>query len=129
MNAYIQYLEKTQAEFLNGLKQAQELSLKSVATVTGLVAAVPTPEAKEVQTMTVPTATELVERSFAFTQDVLNARKEYLVKLADLATEANKTFAETAKRFAEQTKSVETTIVNAATKNGTTATQTVTSKN
>lgn len=129
MNAYIEFMEKAQAEFLNTVKQAQDLNLKSVAAMTGLVAAMPTPEAKDMQSMTMPSATELVERTFAFTNDFMNARKEYMLKLADLSNEATKTFTETAKRVAEQAKSVEATVTNTV-KNGTTAAaQTVSSKN
>jgi hypothetical protein len=78
MNTYVEFLEKTQAEFLSGLRQAQDLNVKALASVTDLFKANSNGQAQ------LPTATELVERTFAFTNQVLEARKEYLLKLADL---------------------------------------------
>ena len=95
------FFEKAQAEFLNSVKEAQTLNVKAITSLTDLVAKVPTVDAKEVQNFTLPTATELVEKSFAFTNELLNVRKEYLVKLAELATEAQTQFADAAKRVAK----------------------------
>jgi hypothetical protein len=103
MNGYTEYLEKAQAEFINGLKQIQELNIKAISTMSDLFSQVPTIEGQEPK-FAVPTATELVERSFAFQNQLLEARKEYLVKIAEFVTEAQKQFTETAKRMAEAAK-------------------------
>jgi hypothetical protein len=100
MNTINEFFEKTQTEFLNGLKQAQELNVKTLSTITELVSKVPSMDAKEVQNFTLPTATEVVEKSFAFTNELIATRKEYFVKLAEFATEAQTQFADAAKRIA-----------------------------
>ena len=104
MNNIVEFFEKTQAEFLTGLKQAQELNVKSLTQLTELVSKVPTVDVKEAQNFTMPTATEIVEKSFAFTNEILATRKEYLVKLAELTTEAQTQFADAAKRVAAAAK-------------------------
>ncbi len=104
MNSYNEFFERLQGEFLNSLKQAQEFNVKSIAAMTDLAAKMPAVDAKEAASMQLPTATELVERTFAFTNQLIETRKEYMVKLAELATEAQQTFTETAKRVAESAK-------------------------
>ncbi|HTZ55590.1 MAG TPA: hypothetical protein VMB20_11060 [Candidatus Acidoferrum sp.] len=78
MNTYTEILEKAQAEFLSGLKQAQELNVKAIESVTELL------KENGNGTPKLPTPAEIVERTFAFTNEVLEARKEYMLKLADL---------------------------------------------
>jgi hypothetical protein len=98
-STYIEFMEKAQAEFLNGLKQAQDLNLSAIASLKDLVAAVPVPEKSETNgNVTIPTPTELVERTFAFTNRILETRKAYILKLAELADEAQKQFVDAAKR-------------------------------
>jgi hypothetical protein len=103
MNNYTEFLARVQGEFLASLRQAQDLNVKTVASLTELASAFPTnstvPTATEL-----PTPTELVEKSFAFTNELLAVRKEYTLKLAELATEGQKQFAATASRFAEAAK-------------------------
>ena len=70
-------LEKAQTEFLSGLKQAQEMNIKTLATVTELFES-------NGATAQLPTPAEIVERSFAFTNQLLETRKEYMLKLAEL---------------------------------------------
>ena len=76
MESTPEFLEKAQAEFLTGLKQAQELNVKAIELVTELF--------KQNGTSELPTPSQIVERTFAFTNDVLAARKEYMLKLAGL---------------------------------------------
>jgi hypothetical protein len=104
MTNYTEFLEKAQTEFVTSLKQAQELNLKALASITDLFATVPTIDAKDAAATQLPTPTELVERAFAFTNTLVETRKEYAVKLAELATEAQKQFIETAKRVADAAK-------------------------
>jgi hypothetical protein len=77
MNTYNEVLEKAQVEFLNGLKQAQDLNVKALTTVTELFES-------NGATAKLPTPAEIVERSFAFTNQLLETRKEYMLKLAEL---------------------------------------------
>ena len=77
MSNYNKLLEKAQGEFLSGLKQAQDLNVKTLATVTELFES-------NGATAKLPTPTEIVERSFAFTTQLLETRKEYMLKLAEL---------------------------------------------
>lgn len=105
MSSYTEFFEKAQAEFVNGLKQAQETNIKGLATLSNLFAQIPTVDANEASPATsFPTPTEIVERTFAFTNELLATRKEYAIKLAELATEAQKQFLDTAKRVAEAAK-------------------------
>ncbi|HTX55484.1 MAG TPA: hypothetical protein VMD47_00135 [Candidatus Acidoferrales bacterium] len=78
MNTYAEYLEKAQSDFLSGLKQAQELNIKAIASLTDLFKEGTNGSAK------LPTPADVVERTFAFTNQVLEARKEYMLKLAGL---------------------------------------------
>ena len=104
MNSYTEFFEKLQGEFLNSLKQAQDLNIKTLASMTNLVSSMPTIDTKDAAPATLPTPSELVERSFAFTNQMLETRKEYMTKLAELATEAQSQFTQTAKRVAETVK-------------------------
>jgi hypothetical protein len=104
MKTYTEYFEKAQAEFLNSLKQAQELNVKALASFTTLVAKTPAIDFKDTSNLTIPTPTEIVERTFAFTNEMLEARKQYMVKLAEIATETQAQFVDAAKRVAETAK-------------------------
>ena len=104
MQTYTEFFEKAQAEFLNGLKQAQELNVKTIESFNTLFTTTPSVEFKNLPKFNIPTATELVERTFAFTNDMLEARKQYLVKLAEIANETQKQFADAAKRMADAAK-------------------------
>ncbi len=64
MNSYTEFFDKAQTEFLNGVKQAQALNVK--------------------------TLTETVERSLAFSNELLNSGAEYLAKLTEAAASSAK---------------------------------------
>jgi hypothetical protein len=101
MSTYVEFLEKAQGEFLNGLKQAQELNLATLASFKDLISAVPSVDTTEGNgAAKLPTPSEIVERTFAFTNQVLEARKAYVLKLAEMADETQKQFVEAAKRAA-----------------------------
>jgi hypothetical protein len=104
MKTYNEFIDNAQAEFLNGLKQAQELNVKAFESFSQLVTKAPALDVNEFTKMTLPTPAELVERTFAFTNDMLEARKEYMTKLAELATETQQQFADAAKRVADAAK-------------------------
>ena len=78
MNTYVEFVEKAQTEFLSGLKQAQDLNVKAIESVTELF------QENTNGTATLPTPAEIVERTFAFTNQVIEARKEYMLQLANL---------------------------------------------
>ncbi len=101
MNTYTEFLEKAQGEFLNGLKQAQELNIATLASFKDLVASVPTADATENNVVAkLPTPAEVVERTFAFTNQVLETRKAYMLKLAEMAGETQKQLLDAANRAA-----------------------------
>ena len=104
MSTYVEFFEKVQGEFLKSVQQAQELNVKTINAMTDLLSAVPSVGTHQVDGVKCPTPVELVERSFAFTNALLETRKEYALRLAELATEAQKQFADTAKRVAEAAK-------------------------
>jgi hypothetical protein len=105
MTTYTDLLEKAQSEFISNLRQAQELNIKALASVSELFSKVPTVEGADGNgAVKMPTATEVVERTFAFTNELLEARKEYMLKLAELAGETQKQFADTAKKVAKAAK-------------------------
>ena len=91
MATYTEVTGKLQGEFLKSLEQAQELNLKALGAVAELLAQLPTPA---VDTSVLPTPTEAVEQGFAFANRVLAARKEFALKLAELATQAQRQFAQ-----------------------------------
>lgn len=98
MNAYTEFLEKAQAEFLNGLKQAQELNIATLASLKDLMASVPAVDTTEGNAAQLPSPADVVERTFAFTNQLLETRKAYMLKLAEMADETQKQFVEAAKR-------------------------------
>jgi len=102
--AYAEFLDKAQSEFVSGLKQAQELNIKQLTAANTLVASVPSIDTTETPSVQWPTPTELVERYFAFTAEIIAARKDYALKLAEFATEAQKQFIDSAKRVSEAAK-------------------------
>lgn len=101
MNTYTELSEKMQGEFLESLKQAQELSLKTLSAFGELIAQIPTAKADAV---TLPTPAEAVEQGYAFANRLLEARKEYTLKLAELATQAQTQFAESVSRISQSAK-------------------------
>jgi hypothetical protein len=101
MNTYTELAERLQGEFLKSLKQAQELNLKTLSAVSELLAELPAPA---VDRSALPTPTEAVEQGFAFANRVLEARKEFALKLAELATQTQKQFAQNAAQKADVSK-------------------------
>lgn len=103
MPSYTELIERTQSEVLTALRQAQDLNVKTLASLTELVSSIPLPTG-DVKNVELPTATEVVEHTFAFTNKFMEVRKEYMVKLAELATAGQKQFAEAAQRMTEAVK-------------------------
>jgi hypothetical protein len=103
MNSYTEFLERVQSEFLASLRQAQDLNITNVASLTELASTFPTTSSAPMSAE-LPTPTEMVEKTFAFTNQMLEMRKEYALKLAELATAGQKQFTQTATRFAEAAK-------------------------
>jgi len=101
MTTYTELAEKFQGEFIDSLKQAQDLSLKTLRAFSTLVAEIPVPK---FDASAMPAANDVMEQSFAFANQLLETRKEYALKLAELATETQKQFADSLSRFAEASK-------------------------
>ncbi len=104
MNSYIEYFEKAQEQFLNSLKQAQELNVNTLESFASLIAQAPAFDVTDATKLTMPTPSEFMDRTFAFTNEMLETRKEYMTKLAELAAETQKQFADAAKRMADAAK-------------------------
>ncbi len=104
MSTYAEFIEKAQDEFLKSVQAAQDLNVKTINAFSNLLSSVPAVDAKQSEGASFPTPVEIVERTFAFTNQLLETRKEYALRLAELATEAQKQFADTAKRVADAAK-------------------------
>jgi hypothetical protein len=105
MSTYIEFFELAQQEFLKSVQAAQELNVKTINAFTNLVSAVPSVDTENAEAVKFPTPVEIVERSFDFTKQLLETRKEYALRLAEIATDAQKQWAETAKRVSDAAKS------------------------
>ena len=70
---------ETQERTLDALKQAQELSIRTAETA---ISFVPGKGADA----DLPTPTELVEQTFAFTSKVLDTQKKYALRLTEVLT-------------------------------------------
>lgn len=75
MSTYVEFVEKSQDEFLKSLQAAQDLNVETIGAFTNLLAQAPSP-------------VDFVQRSFAFTNQILETRKAYALRLAQLANEA-----------------------------------------
>lgn len=104
MSTYSEFLEKSQSELLAGLKQMQELNVKALTSFSQLAATMPLPTTTDVKNVEIPSATEIVESTFAFTNQIVELRKEYMLKLADFAVNGQKQFTEVAQRVAQAAK-------------------------
>jgi hypothetical protein len=101
VSTYSDLLDNVQTEFLNGVKAAQDFTLQNLHAVSGLAARVPTVDTKDAVIPQLPSPTEVMERYFAFAQQILDINKAYVLRLAEFATESQKNWTETAKRVAE----------------------------
>jgi len=105
MTSYAEFLEKAQAEFLSGLKQAQELNIATITSLKDLMASVPKLDATDAAgAPKLPSPAQVVEQTFAFTSQLLEARKGYMLKLAEMADETQKQLLDAAKHAAEAAK-------------------------
>lgn len=100
MTTYAELSEKFAGEFIESLKQAQDLSIKTLRAFGALVAEMPT----NVDASAFPSPTKAMEQGFAFANELLETRKEYALKLAELATETQKQFTESLSRFTDVSK-------------------------
>ncbi|MGR4065508.1 MAG: hypothetical protein ACLQPV_08665 [Vulcanimicrobiaceae bacterium] len=99
------YINKIQEESLATLKQAQDANLAALAQVREF-ATHATENRGEMPSFTnVPTPAQMIERSFEFTNRMLDVRKSYMIKVAELFADAQKhMFAEAEKHATEVTK-------------------------
>jgi len=87
---YTQYLEKVQEDVLEGIKENQDATLKSIESFRELAAAYPTTVPAFPKLEGYPSATELIEKSFEFTHKLLDLRKDYAIKFAEIVEAAQK---------------------------------------
>ncbi len=87
-------VSEAQQQTLTALKQAQDLSLRASEVAIGLVPG-------EVSAASLPTPKQVVESTFAFAGQILEAQKDYSLRLAEvLSTTAERAPARTAKHAA-----------------------------
>jgi hypothetical protein len=87
---YTQYLEKVQEDVLEGIKESQETTLKNIASFRELAVAYPTTLPAFPKLEGYPNATELIEKSFEFTHKLIDLRKDYAIKFAEIVETAQK---------------------------------------
>ena len=87
---YTQYLEKVQEDVLEGIKESQDATLKSIETIRELAASYPTTAPAFPKLEGYPSASEWVEKSFEFTHKLIDLRKEYAIKFAEIVEAAQK---------------------------------------
>lgn len=87
---YTQYLEKVQEDVLEGIKESQDATLKNIASMRELAATYPTTLPAFTKLEGYPSATELIEKSFEFTHKLIDLRKDYAIKFAEIVEAAQK---------------------------------------
>ena len=101
--SYADYLTKVQEDVLDTIKEAQDASLKSFASLRELAVNYPAaPMAPKFDGF--PTAAELIKQSFDFAERFLEVRKEYTLKVAELIEAAQKQAVEAARATTKPSK-------------------------
>ena len=101
---YADYLTKIQDDVLDTIKEAQDASLKSFASLRELGASYPTTVPAMPKIDGFPTASELIKQSFDFAEKFLEVRKEYTLKVAELIETAQKQVVDAARATAKPSK-------------------------
>jgi hypothetical protein len=101
---YADYLTKIQEDVLDTIKEAQDASLKSFASLRELGANYPTTVPAMPKIDGFPTASELIKQSFDFTEKFLEVRKEYTLKVAELIENAQKQVIDAARATSKPSK-------------------------
>lgn len=101
---YADYLTKIQEDVLDTIKEAQDASLKSFASLRELSANYPTTVPAMPKIDGFPTPVELIKQSFEFAEKFLEVRKEYTLKVAELIETAQKQVVDAARATAKQGK-------------------------
>ena len=97
MPTYTEYIEKVQEDVLNQIKEAQDASLKSFASLREMAASYPTSVPAMPKFEGFPTPVEVIEQTFDFAEKFLELRKAYTLKVAELVETAQKQFVEAAR--------------------------------
>jgi geranylgeranyl pyrophosphate synthase len=100
---YTDYISKVQDDVLDQIKEAQDVSLKSFASLREMSASYPTMPAMP-KLDGFPTPSEVIEQSFEFAEKFLELRKAYTLKVVDLIETAQKQFADAARTTAKTAK-------------------------
>jgi len=98
MGDYTEFMTKVQEDTLDAIKHAQEASLSAFTSMREY-ASKHTPDfSKPMAFEALPTATEVIERSFDFASKFIEMQKEYAIKAAEYIATAGKKAAETSAR-------------------------------
>ncbi|MBV8082684.1 MAG: hypothetical protein JO293_07300 [Candidatus Eremiobacteraeota bacterium] len=97
MPTYTEYIEKVQEDVLNQIKEAQDASLKSFASLREMAGSYPTSVSAMPKFEGFPTPSEVIEQTFDFAEKFLELRKAYTLKVAELVETAQKQFVEAAR--------------------------------
>ena len=101
---YADYLTKIQDDVLETIKDAQDASLKSFASMREFGMSYPTTVPAMPKFDGFPTAAELIKQSFDFAEKFLEVRKEYTLKVAELIETAQKQAMEAARATVKTAK-------------------------
>ena len=110
-----EYMNKIQEEGLATLKQAQDANLAALASIREFTAN-STEKPGEMPAFTnVPTPAQFIERSFDFTNQLLEMRKAYTLKVAEMFVDAQKLMFAEAQKATEQVQKATVNVSKAAT--------------
>jgi hypothetical protein len=101
---YADYLTKIQDDVLDTIKEAQDASLKSFASLREMSANYPASVPAMPKIDGFPTPSELIKQSFEFTEKFLEVRKAYTLKVAELIEATQKQVIDAARASAKPGK-------------------------
>jgi len=97
MRDYTEFMTKMQDDTIDAIKQAQDASFSAFASMREYAAKYAPDFNKPAAIEGMPTATEVIERSFDFAGKLIELQKEYAIKAAEYIAAASKKTARTAK--------------------------------
>ena len=95
MTDYKEFVNKTQTEILNAVKQAQESNVKALASFGDAVAEYAARAKSFSADKQIPTPIDVIESAFGFTAQLVELQKNYYVKLAETFAGAQRKATET----------------------------------
>lgn len=98
MTTYTEYLTKVQEDVLSQIKEAQDASLKGFVSLREIAGSYPATFPTLPKFEGYPTPTEIIEQSFDFAEKLIELRKDYTLKVAEMIENAQKQTAEATAR-------------------------------